>query len=416
MDGHRHFTGQVRGNVLRRSPVGRRLIKLTVVAFFLTFSACSKQAENQVDLSPVEPSLFEALRDNFARQRFSIGKSGRLLVIQGRAYGKDIAFLLDTNSTVTWFDDSHRDQMGAPTHFDKTETTGTILDTSFYNPPQIVIGGVSAIPRGSVACHDLSELSAAAGIPFDGILGMDVLGQFVLQIDFDRGTVEFLTEATTGNSSGWPLRIYYMNSIPHVTMDCGDRPVMFALDTGATDSCIKHETFEQLGENRHLIIGPSYSAATATGIIQARSGLLLVGELGIYSHHNLLITEGPINLLGLSYLSRYKLSFDFPRGVATFTPSDRYHENDRLGTSGMTPIRVNDKWIIARVKPGSPAEGVVKQNDEILTVNEEDASTMDLFRMRELLTTGPNALIHLRLKRDGVEMTADYTTNDRLAR
>lgn len=389
----------------------------TVAATVMLFtSACSRHDDDRAMAPAREPSRVDALQKKYAGQKFATGKSGRPLVVKGRAYGQEITFLLDTNSTVTWFDDAHLPKMGAPTHFDITKTTGKLLDTTFYPPPEITIGEKTVTPTGSVACHDFAELNAAAGIEFDGLLGMDVLGQFVLDIDFDRGTIHLSTEAPAADRESWSVRIYSLNAIPHVTMECGDRPVMFALDTGATESCLKHETFEQLAQARHLITGPSYAAVTPTGVVQARSGLLLVGELGIYSHHDLLMMEGPISLLGLGYLSRYKVVFDFPRGVATFTPGGRYHENEHLGTSGLTPTRIDEKWIVERVKTGGPVESVVRQNDEIVAVNEEAASDIDFFRMRELLTTGPDAPIRLRLNRNGVEIQAEFRTRDRMAR
>lgn len=415
MDGQ-PINNAIEGNRRRRLIANGRLLGLIAATAMLSLSACSQKDDDRANIPPSEPSRVEVLQRGYTGQELATGKSGRPLVVKGRAYGKDVTFLLDTNSTVTWFDDAYLNQMGAPTHFDTTETTGRFLDTTFYPPPQITIGERTVIPTGSIACHDFAELNAACGIAFDGLLGMDVLGQFVLDIDFDRGTVKLSSEAPAADSESWAVRIYYMSSIPHVVMDCGDRPVMFALDTGANESCIKHETFEQLAQTRHLIVGPSYAAVTPTGVVQARSGLLLVGELGIYSHHDLLMMEGPISLLGLTYLSRYKVSFDFPKGVATFTPGGRYHKNEHLGTSGLTPTRIDDNWIIARVKAGSPADTVVQKDDEILAVNDEVASDIDLFRMRELLTTGPDAPIRLRLNRRGVEVQAEFRTRDRMAR
>jgi hypothetical protein len=272
-------------------------------------------------------------------------------------------------------------------------------------------------PAKPVVCVNLKELREAAGIAFEGVLGMDVLGKYIVDIDFDAGELRFLDELPpAAREMRTALPLTFQTGIPTIQVSDPTSCNAFRIDTGSSGSCIETSIFELLRHSQRLDLGPDYVAATPTGTVSAKLGLLKRLEIGPYSHENLLIENGPMSLLGLSYLSRFNWTFDFPHGIAYLQPSKKYADPDLRGTSGLAIKSINSKLVIVGVKPGSPLDGIVSPGDELLSINDHAVNASDMFQVRELLTAGPTAKVRLSLLRSGQSLSAEFVTRDRLMR
>jgi hypothetical protein len=171
-----------------------------------------------------------------------------------------------------------------------------------------------------------------------------------------------------------------------------------------------------LSRGNALKEGPTYLSATPTGPVRARSGLLHTAQLGKFLHRDVLVNEGPMSILGLSFLARYDITFDFPRALAYFKRGADFAAPDRLGTSGIAITPVNGRLLIVNVKPEGPAFTQLQPNDEVLAVNREPAAQLDMFRVQQLLTAEPGSPVQILAVRNGRVFTATFQTKDRLAR
>jgi hypothetical protein len=337
--------------------------------------------------------------------------------VTGKLADRSVNFVVDTNSSLTVFDKSLISLLGPSLGKLGVETTGSFMITDQFQPPPMTIGTLEVQSGKPVICIDLTELKEAAGIAFDGVLGMDVLSQYVVDIDFDAGELRFLAETPPAiKEQRTSLPLDTKTGVPTIRVDQPALCNAFRIDTGSSGSCVERPIFESLLHSQLLDLGPDYAAATPTGSVTAKLGLLKRLEVGPYSHESLLVESGPMSLLGLSYLSRFNWTFDFPCGVAYMQPSAKYSEPDQRGTSGLAIKCISSKLIVVGIKPGSPSAGLVSPGDELISINDQEVGVSDMFQVRELLTAGPAAKVQLGLLRAGQTLSAEIVTRDRLIR
>jgi hypothetical protein len=151
---------------------------------------------------------------------------------------------------------------------------------------------------------------------------------------------------------------------------------------------LRSELFDKLvGQNR-LRPGAPFVSVTAAGELRGEAGKLASFVLGRYSHRNLRFERLHTSALGLRYLSRFRVTFDFPGKVAYFQKGARYCEPEAVATSGMTLRRVAGKTVVDSIMMDGPADRVgLKPNDVLVQINGKDASSFDFFSLRQLLTS-----------------------------
>lgn len=388
-----------------------RITMISALGFGIALLAAMWRAPAPTIDTPVVAVSTNALAE------FDVGRDGRLLFVRGSVRDRELLFLVDTNVSLTIFDAKVKEILGAPMGRARTHTTGSMLETDLYPSVGIQFGNVGTTSTGPVTCLDLSHLYGAGGREFDAILGMDVLGQFVVQIDFDAGKMRLLRELpTSATECGESFSLNFVEARPHLNLASGAQLLNLALDTGSTDTCIEPASFENLKRAQVLQEGPSYSATTPTGTVLARSGLVESINVGSFRHANVLVSEGPMGLLGLTFLSRYAVTLDFPRRVAYLKPGAGFARPELLGTSGLSANRIGEKLVVIGVRPDGPAAPTIQPNDEIVSINGEAAIDLDMFRVKQLLTSGPGQPVQMRLSRHGREVIANFTTRDRLTR
>ena len=123
------------------------------------------------------------------------GRGGLLTVTVRLADGEKLALVLDTGSPITAFDKSLEPGLG------KRLGTGTLLnfgaeqDVDVYAEPRMYLGNVQLQTTGTnVVTFDRHKLAGPSWPSFGGFLGMDVLQNYCIQLDFAAGKVRFLDD------------------------------------------------------------------------------------------------------------------------------------------------------------------------------------------------------------------------------
>ncbi|HEY2253195.1 MAG TPA: hypothetical protein VGH74_19110, partial [Planctomycetaceae bacterium] len=113
--------------------------------------------------------------------------------------------------------------------------------------------------------------------------------------------------------------------------------------------------------------------------------------LGEFVNDQVTVREAEQNSLGLSLLSRYIVTFDFPKGRLYLKKGSRFAEPQRSDLSGLTVMRLDGETRVQLVRPNSPADtSGLQDKDQILTVEGKSAGSLSLFELRTLLmTAGP---------------------------
>jgi hypothetical protein len=258
-------------------------------------------------------------------ESFKISRDGRLLTISVFVDGRSCQFAIDTGSSHSVFDPALRPA------FDWTNREGRLNGQQTYsiwkaNRASIGARKVPLVTRA--LCIDLEPLRTASRQDIWGILGMDFLRPHVLQIDFDAGYGAFLRSAA--GAPGNEIQIEYdRTGSPTVAVSRSSlRPKSLLVDTGFVgvamgslstktfDQFVRSQLFEgALGRGSHL---------TIDGPFEGRIGTIEEHRLAGFRHAHPIYEEGLADSVGLGFLSRFKVTFDFLNGKLYLQPGKRY--------------------------------------------------------------------------------------------
>ena len=241
---------------------------------------------------------------------------------------------------------------------------------------------------------DLSEVRKALGHDVCGILRMPFLKTRILEIDFDRGRLSFLKSVPDSASRAFPLLLDRYER-PMLSIDISeDDSIPFLVDTGliGVGGAVKVRSgrFDLLNERGMIeLLDGDAGSVTVEGYIQSRRGWLDAFVLGDTTHRRVGILEGNESALGLCFLSRYVLTFDFPNRQLYLKPGKRFAQPDRLNLSGLAICRSGPDGVeIPVVNPNSPGSAAgLKAGDRILEYDGKSVSSTSLFKLRTLLAT-----------------------------
>jgi hypothetical protein len=178
--------------------------------------------------------------------------------------------------------------------------------TRIYAAPKLYLGDALLMTDRYIGTWDNSF----------GVLGMDCLHHYCIQLDFEAGKLRFLNpEQTAPPDIGKAYRLIYDHYafVQHTGFfETGGAKTM--LDTGCWwDGCVNSRTFYRESERRGARPVPvvqdgkqkrdAHAFATFPEIVWD-------GE----SYKDLLVGEGK-DLIGLRFLARHKVTLNFPKGV-----------------------------------------------------------------------------------------------------
>jgi hypothetical protein len=375
-------------------PLTIGLQRLHLLALFLAVVSC-----DPIPASANDPNVIE---------RFKVERDGDGLLIPVTVSGNEYLFLLDTGATITMIDSS----LLADIPFDNTsaETPAGRMPISKHCVPHASFGQQQiegSIPY--VLGLDFAELRETSGHPIYGVIGMDILRQWVLQIDFDRGALELSKQARDVEGSQAVGIEYGKDRLPRVRASIGGTEAIdFVIDTAS----ISYET----GNLDSRFIGAqsksaglrnvgSHLATTAAGIrssnlLQAKS--LRVGQIETLEP---IFAESKGNSLGLYWLSRFSVTLDFPNSTMFLREGKSHDKSDLINRTGLHILKRDGRVLIAQIEPASAAaQSDLRVGDQIVRINELVPQSSRLDELRRCLCDGDKATIVVT--RDGKEFEA----------
>jgi hypothetical protein len=333
--------------------------------------------------------------------RIKIVKNADSILVPVNVNGKDYLFLLDTGSAFTLFDNTLLNS--------KPIDDITFLESSpndprwVYNVPLATIGHsslgdtLSLAPEASgawrihslcedkpaVAGADFSRMREVSGKEIYGVIGMDFLCHWAMQISFDRSELLLLRKPTKADHDEMFELYYDDDGCPLVRCQASDRfDFDFVLDTGCQgDGCLASQIadyllplggIEKLGKAGYVGIDGDHT-----------SQWLRLNSLGL-GHHRIprpIFLRGAANCIGLGFLSRFEVTFDFPNKLLYVREGNEINKPEARTTnySGMHLVRKNKRTIVESITAHSAAvKSGMNVGDIILKVNQLDASTTPL--------------------------------------
>jgi hypothetical protein len=287
-----------------------------------------------------------------------------------RIGAKEYQFIMDTGSSMTIFDTSLRPYLGE--QLDTRELRdpfGQNVAIGMYDSPDAWIGSLP-MKKHNVACFDLTKLREAAGRDFRGILGMDFLKDWVITIDFDSGRVDFLPAGTVKQPAwGESIPLHYTDpGTPRINATLGkDIDTSFVIDTGCAGTGGIEEAFLMLLFDWHEArMTGDQKAMTASGIHSSNVARLAHLTVGSFRHDNLRFSGGPGACLGVGYLSRYRVTIDFPNHQLYLVKGKQYAYRDRGSMSGVWLVFKTHDIEVGDVNEKGPAYAAGVRTKDIL--------------------------------------------------
>ena len=307
--------------------------------------------------------------------RLKYVRRGQSILVEATAQGRPVYFLLDTGaSSVTLTPEFARQigvapEPGAPKIRMNTANGQRIARVGRL--PQLMLGGRAHRDVTFLTCSSCGQAASGLDRPVVGLLGMNVLGRYRMNLDDAQGVVELTPSrgspkprrrvepdaeepssappgegpvievgARGGASASGVVRLKYVRRGRSILVEAKaqGRPVYFLLDTGASYTTLTPGFARRAGVTPGPD-APKMRMNTANGQRVARLGLLPRLELGGRSHHNVTFSTCPscggrvpgsdrpvVGLLGMNVLRRYRMDMDDAHGLIELTPSLRYQE------------------------------------------------------------------------------------------
>jgi hypothetical protein len=248
--------------------------------------------------------------------------------------GTKLPFVMDTGSPLTILDESLKPKLGKCLGTEPFIGFEGTNDVDFFTSPKLYLGGVQLQLGTYVATHDWTRLSSLFGRPVMGVLGIDVLEHYCIQLDFAARRIRFLDgEHASKKNWGQPFPLL---TLPDGRYSINDNLVGGETSGSASDSLIDTGF---LGDGwltpplfqkwTNSAVGPTSGQAPApddwlggeghsvvgwgwlNGQSSSAAGL---GRLGGESYPALILANGAPedSGLGIKFLSRHLVTLDFP--------------------------------------------------------------------------------------------------------
>lgn len=375
-----------------------KICKSLKVGLFLSFlvlflaGGCADEPESTSDAPANQKVLAE----------FKISKDGYPILLPVTFKGKEYLFVLDTGSSYTAFDISLKHELGEVKKVEKALTAGSHIVAEIFDAPEVFLGPFNLQDCGEVACLDLKMVSLVLGEKISGLLGMNFLKKYIVQIDYDNGTLLFL-QPLQKRHSGWgnELSISYNSlGIPTITGNIYDSiKVDFRIDTGANSTGgLSSDIFDQILSEKKLKTS-EILFATASGVIRKREIRLDSLSVGSFKYADFIFGEANWSHLGLLFLSRHIVTLDFPNNRIYLKKGKGFKKDDETDMSGLHLLRISNKTVVYSVDEGSPAQKAgIRANDIILKLNDKDANQYDMSELRRLLMSTDGHKIMMTIK------------------
>jgi hypothetical protein len=235
---------------------------------------------------------------------------GKWLVVMLRLDGEELPFVLDTGSADTFLDKSLEPKLGKRRGTTIFPHWGVKREAGAYAAPELCLGNTPLKRTGRFVFTADWLPRARSDPPIMGVLGMDFLMHYCIQLDFEAEKMRFQDPDdvnATGPGKFFPLTFIKGRPFIHHSGLLGGTNANLLIDSGFDgDGGLGSESFQKILKEEMSGVG--------RGVKDLGSGWMFVPECvwdGV-THTNLMIGEGG-NLIGLRFLARHLVTLNFPK-------------------------------------------------------------------------------------------------------
>jgi hypothetical protein len=343
--------------------------------------------------------------------------SGNLIVMKVRVNrSRPLHFIFDTGAGISVIDPQSAKALRLRTKGKlKLDATGGSVESGLIQSVALSVPGVDVFNQ-TLATIDLDAFAPLFGFKIDGIIGHDFINNFVVEIDYASGVMNFFgTQGYKYHGAGESIPIEIVDKTPFVRARIvlnGREPIegKFEIDTGGTGILNlntpfvnKHKMLETLAKQAQSKMG---GAGGTSAAVKAHIPAI---ELGSFAIKNPLVvfargTEGNENStefdgsLNNRFFSQFKVILNYSRSEVLL---ERNHKaaTDLSGLEIVAEPPRFRTYVVNAVEENSAAAAAgIHEEDTIIAIDGQPASRRTLRELRRLFTQpGEHSL---KIKRD----------------
>jgi hypothetical protein len=338
--------------------------------------------------------------------------------IPAQAFAKTLQLVPDTCADLSYLNMSFKDRLGPPVE-GGTEVSifGDKPGAVAYSGEPILVGGLRLVPK-LLGCQDFAVLSMVSGLRCDGILGMNVLQDYVVCFDFDQRRFSLAGKVPE------PVRqralAIHLNEGPNgytIQASVNGIPIRLAIDSGSNDFLdLAPDDWEKVfpsTEQKNLEQGlASDAGGEVRSVARARVKAVTVGT-SVYT--NIVANRSPNpnvpSALGVQFLRQHTTTIDFPGRTVYLLPGRRFGEAVAYDKSGLRLIKLLEDGaiVVHSVAASSPAAlSGFRAGDRLVTVNGQPAQALGLKGIRKMLREKDGSEITVEVNRAGETMKFSF--------
>ncbi len=316
---------------------------------------------------------------------------------------KDALFVLDTGTSFTLLDNSLAEELGGSLgqKAGTDGTTGQKKELQYYKAPELFLGDTRLLTDPVVFATDLTPVRRNTGRLVMGILGMDCLQNYCLQLDFDAGKLRFLAPDVPANTnSGTAFALKMIGGMPAIGENLLGVPGFdTVIDTGDTGAGRLQAALRRQAPGVSSIMvtnGPAVSISGVHADVMGRfTNCVLRGEV-----YDLILEDGFINAVGLKFLAFHEVTLDFPRMKLYLKRRAESATATQATFSGFTLLHNHGEMLVLDVEPFGAADAAgIQPGDKLVELNGSPANTMPLEEIKTLFKSGEGKEVRLTLRR-----------------
>jgi predicted aspartyl protease len=349
------------------------------------------------------------------------------VLVVARINGQFATLLLDTGADRSFIDYGFASRVGlALTDSQVVRRVYSIEEGKVVRPVDIEIQS-SRLADAELVAADLGSTSEALGLPIDGVLGIDLMRQFVITINYSAESVDFKPRGRILDP-GTMIKLVSFRDLYLLSVVLQGKPMNLLLDTGSNSSAISQSGWSQLHETSSsgsVVEGIGSPGSPSGGKFVCIREMFIGGtmlhktpmRIAPESSSGLFSDPGFTGLVGNDLLRQFIVTLDLASDTLYLRKDPLYKaDTERFSTIGIQFAKDTSGTfkVMAVWNPSPAAKAGVKIGDQIISVNGLSADGMNLEGMSRQIHGEPGRQVQVVIRSNGSQVTLSLTISDLL--
>jgi hypothetical protein len=284
--------------------------------------------------------------------------------------------------------------------------------------------------------EDIFNLSKRTGLKINGLIGVDLFQDYVVEIDYTRKRIRFYDSKNFVNPKEYgmlPLTVESQKMFTHLSVSDADstkKKVKMLIDTGAE----LNAWFQTFKKNAINIPKNNFFGTIGQGLngeITGKFGRIPEIFLGDYSLKKLIVSfpdsatisdivqnSDRDGTLGSQLLSRFNLYIDYPQKLFFFKPNGNFNKRSTYNIAGIEITQIIpfipqvEVWHVWDNSPAAAAG--IQIGDQILEINGQKAFQYNIDEIKVIFETPSRQPLNLVIMRDGKEISVEIDMKSKI--